>query len=209
MRKFLVCFILMCAVLSGCGQKQKATETKLQIEKDGKITSVLVETFDKDFYNQDELLEMINLEIAQYNQKAGTQAIVLESLTVDELKRAIAVMEYQSDADYAAYNEVPFFTGTVKEARQEGVNLDVVLTEAGKESTIDKKEIEQLEAYHLVVWYGDMPVRVPGKIRYHGEGVRLLGSKQAIAEIATVGEALADQEWEDMKQDGPFYLLYK
>ena len=210
-------FVLLCMVLSGCDKGPKAEDKGLVITKDGTITSTLVEPFDEEYYDLLELLDMIQLEIGQYNQDAGKEGIVLNSLEMVE-ENCVAVMTYQSPEDYALYNEVPFFAGTIQEAVKAGVDLDVVLTEAGENETIGQDEIEQLEAYQLVVWYGDMPVEVPGKIRYHSDGLQLLGSKRVVAEDldkeetedgSSIEEAAGASEFIEAELAGPFYLIYK
>ena len=57
--------------LTGCGQAAKLPETventSLVVEKDGKVTSYLVNTFDKDFYNLDGLTQMVEEEAEEFN----------------------------------------------------------------------------------------------------------------------------------------------
>lgn len=199
----------MLFVLAGCGQKQTDAEAMLTITKEGRITSVLTDSFEKDYYDIEELREMIQLEVSQYNQTAGRQGIELQSLEINE-ENCVAVLNYQSPEDYASYNEVPFFAGTVKEAREAGVNLSVTLTEAGKDSVIGREEIEAMEDYYLVVWYGDMPVVTPGKIRYYGDNLQILGSKKIVA----ADSGAQDNDGQNSRKEteepaGPFYLLYK
>lgn len=204
----ILVFAMMSVLLTGCGSKKLPTESELEIGKKGTVTSTLVESFEKDFYNLDEFREMATSEIAFYNESAAEERILLKQLELLE-GNCIAVLEYQSPEDYARFNETSFFAGTVKEAQEAGVDFNVVLTETCKDTTIGPAETAKLEEYHLVVWNGEMMVRVPEKILYHSSNVELLGSKRAIGMQATNGEALADQNWEDIKKDGPFYLLYK
>lgn len=209
-------FVLMLTVLSGCDKKPGAKDEGLMITNDGTITSTLVESFEQENYDLLELLDMVQLEISEYNQEAGREGIVLDSLEMVG-ENCVAVMTYQTPEDYALYNETSFFVGTVQEAIEAGVDLDVTLTEAGKGETIGGAEIEQLEAYGIVVWYGDMPVSIPGKIKYHSDGLKILSSKRVVAETAmeenedgtSVEDAdeAADSGMEEAA--GPFYLLYK
>lgn len=57
--------------LSGCGQTAKLPEevvnTSLVVEKDGKVISYLVNTFDKEFYSLDGLEEMVKNEAEEFN----------------------------------------------------------------------------------------------------------------------------------------------
>lgn len=205
--------VLMVSALCACGGKQSSGDEELVIAKDGTITSTIVEPFEQEYYDLLELLDMIQLEIAQHNQDAGTEGIVLNSLEMVE-ENCVANMTYQTAQDYALFNEVPFFAGTLEEAAAEGVDLDVALTEAGKDAVTDLKELEEPEEYQLVVWYGDMPVEVPGKIRYYSEGLQVLGSKKIVADDSNMketedGTSVDETASATEESAGPFYLLYK
>lgn len=203
----LAALFLLCS-LTACEGEETVNEAGLAIAKDGTVTCILRDSFEKDFYNLEDLEEMIRLEVSTYNQEKGGQGIELESLELLD-GDCIAVMKYQTYEDYISYNEIPLFVGTVKEAAAAGIDLNVTLTEAGKENTIGRDELEALEDYHLVVWYGEIPVFVPGKICYGSEELRILSSKKA-APVATEGEAEENTgEPADEMAAGPFYLLYK
>lgn len=211
MRKLSLTLLMfsMLFVMTGCGQEQADAEAGLTITKEGRITSVLVDSFEKDYYDVEELREMVQLEVSQYNQKAGKQAIELQSLELHG-ENCVAVLNYQSAEDYALYNEVPFFAGTVKEAAKAGVDLSVTLKEAGKDASIGRAEVEAMKDYYLVVWYGDMPVVTPGKIRYYGDNLQILGSKKIVAADSKAQEDKAQNGMKETEEPaGPFYLLYK
>ena len=210
-------FAMMISVLTSCGFEQTSGKEKLEITKEGIITATLVEPFDKDYYNIDELTKMVHLEIEQYNQETGMQGITLDSLELID-GNCVAIMTFQNAEDYSLYNEVPFFVGTVQEAIDKGIDLDVILTEEGKDTTIGRDEIEQLEDYQLVVWYGDMPVVIPDRIRYYSEGLQVVDSKNREAQISNIKEIqdstsaeenvdVTGNEKEELA--GPFYLIYK
>lgn len=199
----------MLFAMTGCGRKQADAEAGLTITKEGRITSVLAGSFEKEYYDVEELREMIQLEVAQYNQKAGRQGIELQSLELNG-ENCVAVLNYQSAEDYASYNEVPFFVGTVKEAVDAGVDLSVTLTAAGKDVAIGRAEIEAMEDYYLVVWYGDMPVATPGKICYYGDNLQILGSRKIVAADSGAQENNGQNGMKETEEPaGPFYLLYK
>ena len=210
-------FVLMLTVLSGCGSKSGVADEGLVITKDGAITSTLVEPFDEEHYDLLELLDMIQLEIAEHNQNIGKEGIILNSLEMVE-GNCVVSMTYQTAEDYALYNETSFFTGTVQEAMQEGLDLNFTFTEAGKGESIGQDEIEDFEAYKIVVWYGDMPVSVPDKIKYYSDGLKILSSKRVVAEPVTTEENEDGTSTENIAEAvdgyaedvaGPFYLLYK
>jgi len=57
--------------LAGCGKAAKLPETvvntSLVVEKNGKVVSYLVNTFDKDFYSLDGLTQMVQEEAEEFN----------------------------------------------------------------------------------------------------------------------------------------------
>lgn len=194
--------------LTACGEKETVKEAGLAIAKDGTVTCVLRDSFEKDFYDLKDLEDMIRFEVSTYNQTKGGQSIELESLELID-RDCIAVMKYGSYEDYTLFSEVPLFVGTVKEAAEAGIDLNVTLTEAGKSNTIGREELEALTDYYLVVWYGDMPVSVPGKIRYCSEELQILNFRKALLP-GTEGQT-AENTGEPAGEEaaGPFYLLYK
>lgn len=200
--------LLLLFSLTACSEKETVKEAGLAIAKDGAVTCVLRDSFEKDFYDLKDLEDMIRLEVSAYNQTKGGQGIELESLELID-RDCVAVMKYTSYEDYASFSEVPFFVGTVKEAVAAGMDLNVTLTEPGKENTVGKEELEALADYFLVVWYGDLPVSVPGKIRYCSEELRVLNSKKAIPPKAAGETAENTGEPAGDEAAGPFYLLYK
>lgn len=189
----IILTVMLLLSASGCGRSNAVSEEGLSIAKDGAITATIIESFDKDFYDINGLEEMIRLETAEYNNEAGGQRVSLEQIELNDAGAA-AVIRYESWEDYAAFNEVLFFAGTVKEAAEAGIDLNVTLTEAGKETTIGQEELTGMEAYHVVVWEEDIPLKAPSAIKYYGENVRSMGSKKAAVQQET---------------SGPYYLVYK
>ena len=64
--------------LAGCGKAAKLPETvvntSLVVEKNGKVVSYLVNTFDKDFYSLDGLTQMVQEEAEEFNAALGDAA---------------------------------------------------------------------------------------------------------------------------------------
>lgn len=194
MRKTIIyfCGLLFCLSLLGCGDESDL-QSMLKLKKNGQVTGIIVEEFDKSYYDVTELEEMIRVEIAEYNTNAGSERITLESIEVlDGMVRAKFC--YTTYADYAAFNETDFFAGTVEEAKALGINLNHVMVEAGKNNTISPQQLEELSEYNLVMWQDNILVEVPAKILYHTEDLTLQGSKKIIS---------------GSDSEGPFYLIYK
>ena len=64
--------------LTDCGKAAKLPETvvntSLVVEKNGKVVSYLVNTFDKDFYSLDGLTQMVQEEAEEFNAAHGDAA---------------------------------------------------------------------------------------------------------------------------------------
>ena len=105
--------------LAGCGKAAKLPETvvntSLVVEKDGKVVSYLVNTFDKDFYSLDGLTQMVEEEAEEFNA-THTEATEnpMNVKTVQVLGDGVMVQVVQEFADtdsYAEYNEQDLFYG--------------------------------------------------------------------------------------------------
>ena len=79
-----VCFCLlicMLSVLIGCGGSVPK-ESTIAVDKKGKITDTIVEEFDKDFYDSEELQGEIESELAEYNKNYATDHITMKKFEV-------------------------------------------------------------------------------------------------------------------------------
>ena len=94
----------------------------LIFSRKGGITAVSVEPFDKDYYSKEELDQTVDTALKDY-QAAGGKGISKKSLSVGN-GTARLVMTYDSAEDYAKFNRVPAYFGTVSGAQEEGYSLD-------------------------------------------------------------------------------------
>ena len=159
----LIIIIALC--ISGCSIGHgDYTDTTISVSKKGVIRSTIIESFDKAYYNKDELLEQINKEIDSYcNLVTDDKACVLLKLDVDEQK-AKAVIEYSKPEHYAAFNSVDFFYGTVKEAAEKGYNLDITYKNRDNEETIGYNEIKEYSENKMVIMNEPIHVIFPSGI---------------------------------------------
>lgn len=120
---------LGCALLlSGCeaieeqlGQFVNETpeETTLKVEKDGTIVETVIDRLDQSYYSSAELESMITSTVSEYNQANGEGAVTVDELTMEE-GQVLLKMTYRSPQDYAGYNNVRFFNGSMLGAEMEG-----------------------------------------------------------------------------------------
>ena len=123
------------------------------VEKDGKVTSYLVNTFDKDFYNLDGLTQMVEEEAEEFNA-AHTEATEnpMNVKTVQVLGDGAMVQVVQEFADtdsYAEYNEQDLFYGTRVEALAQGLTVNRELVNAADGTPADSEKLDKaLEKNH-------------------------------------------------------------
>lgn len=166
--------------LSGCGQTAKLPEevvnTSLVVEKDGKVISYLVNTFDKEFYSLDGLEEMVKNEAEEFN--AAHTDTPEEALTVKTVQAlgdgdmVQVVQEFDSADSYAEYNDQDLFYGTRVEALAQGnpVNKELVNAADGTPADPDKLE-KALEKGHLIITNASAYIYCPYPVLYISEGV--------------------------------------
>ena len=178
-----VCFCLLISMLSvlvGCaGSVPK--ESTIAVDKKGKITDTIVEEFDKDYYDSEELQSEIESELAEYNKNFAADHVTLKKF---EVKDGTATLQLVFDGSeyYEDYTEMTLFNGTVADVQAEGYELteellgaDGVLTSLDALSGADGAKALVLETDETV------NVQVPGKILAVSAGgnVTVTGKKQA------------------------------
>ncbi len=178
-----VCFCLlicMVSILAGCGGSVPAENT-IAVDKKGKITDTIVEEFDKDFYDSEELQSEIESELAEYNKNFAADHITLKKF---EVKDGTATLQLVFDGSeyYEDYTEMTLFGGTVEEAQDEGYDLTGSFLDAdGSQTTLNA--LDGASKAHVLVLETDetLQVETPGKILAVSAGgnVTITGKKQA------------------------------
>lgn len=179
-KQFFMIIALAC-VVTGCG-KVKASPSDmdtLSVMKDGKIKQVIVDHFEQNYYNVDELAEMTNKKIGLYSDTS--EDIVCES--VEEEDGMITVkIAYQTAGDYTDFNGRDLFIGTVADAAGKGYSLGDMIS--GDNGALSDTELEKIENNHVVIIQigegEEMGVNVYDKILYTSSDVVLSGKKNAI-----------------------------
>ena len=175
-----ILMILIC-VMVGCGKVNASSSDMdtVSFMKDGKIVQTIVEDFDQDYYDVDELSEMTKKKIDLYSDSDGD--IVCES--VDESDGIITVkISYQTDEDYMDFNSRELFFGTVKEADEAGyVVKDMVLDDG---ESLSDEQLGQIENNRVVIIQTkaeeELGINVYGKILYVSGDVTQSGKKDAV-----------------------------
>lgn len=168
--KKIICMsilILCMGLLSGCFKKADADTSTVFVEKKGKIISVDVEHLDKDYYDVDELEEYIKEHIEKYTSENGDTV----EQTSFGVKDGIAklTMEYDSCEDYAKFNGVELYCGTVAQAQEEGYDFDTEfyrVEDSSKQETVKKEDVLAEDENKIVIIKANVDVNVPGTVLY-------------------------------------------
>ena len=125
MKKIL--FLILCSIIAislpGCGAdtKEEYFETTLFFEKDGKITDVIVESFDTQKYSEDGLRTFFNEKISDYNStNIGKGEVELKKLDISE-GRASATLLFDSCDTYNEFYNSTAYYGPSNDAYDKGL----------------------------------------------------------------------------------------
>ena len=161
----------------GCGEK-KITETKLSINKDGSINNVIFDDFGEEYYELSELEDMAADEISYYNSEYDSPRISLEESTLSEDGKVSLSMNFSNYIDFAHFNQVTFFYGTVSEATDKGFSVSGDLVNSQGE-TISLDELDDINDRHIIITGDKTGIIAPFKISYMTKGVVLKDKKEA------------------------------
>ncbi len=181
--------VLFSALISGCSKKTEYNETTISISKKGVITNEINESFNKNYYSQDELKSMIEKEIAAYDILTGEKdRVKLEGIRVEN-GRAKVTMIYNSFSDYADFNKVDFFYGTVNDALSEGFTLDVTMKSTVDGSNVNKDDIVKLGSSHIIIISEPVLVESLSDILYVTANVEVLDKRHGRMSSDSSGRA--------------------
>lgn len=162
--------------LAGCKKGDSQTIDQVEIKEnttllyaDGTVQSVIVETFDKDYYKKDELKNYVDKSIQSYSKTAGNDAVKLDSLDVKD-KSASAKFSYKDISAYATFNSIEAEILTKEQALQdERISSTVYSIE--KEETVDlQTALEEKDYKILVIHLPGENIMTEGEIAYYTNG---------------------------------------
>lgn len=180
MRKLMtvIILVLLTGLFSGCGQSADAKVSTVIFNKNGQVTGVTIEDFSQDNYKLSELEAMVEEAIGDYNASFGAESVVLKSLTVEN-NIAKMIIQYQTAKDYQEFNQKVLFIGTVKEAIEQGYDLNVTLTDAkDTDKSVMQEEIEKMQEATIIITEEPMHVRAFKNMKYYSEEAEKIDAKE-------------------------------
>lgn len=193
MKKAYHAAALLAAVflLGGCGQKFEPTESTLFVTSKGMVQSAIIESFDQDYYDFEELSEEVKERVSEYCLTEEGEPITLESIEKGD-QEVILFLNYETAEDYRTFNDVLLFAGTYAEARAAGYVPTELQNPEGESIAADSGELDDLK---VIVTEESIAVQTTGKIKYISDNVTYIDKK--LARALEAGEA------------HPAFILYK
>lgn len=198
-KKLLTAAVLAAGVmmLGGCDQVDEVLEQfdqnkwepqescAISIDEDGTITEIVQEVLDASYYNATELQNMITTEVQNYNKEnkgSGEDAvdpITVVSYEVDGQNVRLE-MDYATAKDYAQFNNVEFYYGSMIGAQLEGYLFDVsykkVRDGVVKSSSVTGTEVIHEMADQVLIVRAPLEVKVPGSVVYTSTNAEVLAA---------------------------------
>ena len=170
-------FLVAGIVLTGCGGKFEPTESTMFVTSDGAVRSAIMESFDKAYYDFEELSEDVQKEVKAYCLDLNEEKIVVESL-VQEGDMVKLFMNYETVEDYIAFNDVLLFTGTFADAVEAGYKPEELYDAEGNSVELD---MEQMGEMKVIVSEESICIQTSGKVQYVSDNVTVVDKKLARA----------------------------
>lgn len=177
-RKYIMSCLLFMGILflTACGGKKKLSvdslkESTILVRSDGSIEQYIMETFNKNYYKEEDLTSFAREKIDKYNDECGEKRIELLSVDVKK-KKAYMLLEYESAEDYAEFNAVEASLITVGDAQEKGV-LPETLYRQGKNTAVSLKEATLEEEWKVFFLAADTNIQTAGEIKYYQNAILL------------------------------------
>lgn len=203
--------ILVLGMLGGCAVQYPDTDT-IYIKKNGSVQEALVESFDKEYYEEQGLKDYIASEISDYESTNEKGSVKMKNFLLEDGVVKL-MMNYKNYQSYQEFNKRELFTGTVVQAIAAGYGFDGEFvavkdgetvgasgstegTESGSiTEAVDKKTVTGDENYKVVVINEDTDVVIKGTILYVTAG------SVSVKDAGTASVKMLDE--------GVSYIVYK
>ncbi|MCL2718482.1 MAG: hypothetical protein FWE14_06845 [Lachnospiraceae bacterium] len=178
-------------VMSGCKNNSSESipdfklENAVKVNEDLSITATLVDCFAEDYYDLDELYQMVNREALVFNEKNGAGGLAVEKVTVEDDKVNVA-LKFSDREAYANYNEAVFFVGTIEAALNIGLKLDQILVDINDpDKTIDQESLVAMKDSFILITnehrnVGPLTVETFGRISYVSAGIEVWYGRNSV-----------------------------
>ena len=188
--------VLLLSTLTSCGAL-KVDENTVYVQKKGKIIGASVESFDKEYYSEEELEEYVNQRVEDYAESHGKKIVKMDRFSVEDGVARLNI-KYAGYEDYAEFNGVELFAGTVVQAMAAGYDFEdefLTVTDGKLGESADKDTVTADDSYKVVILNEKVNVKVDGTVLYVSAKYTSMAGEDTVAialpEDAVDGEELA------------------
>ena len=185
-KKTIVIAVLAAGIslLGGCGMFEKETwkpqeNAAISIDEDGRITEIIHEELDASYYDASELQNMLTSEVNDYNGKHGEDSVKVQKFEAENWAVDLEI-QYAAAADYAEFNNVEFYYGSMIKAQLEGYLFDVsykkVQNGVVKGSAVSGSEVIKEMDEQVLIVRAPLEVHIPGDVIYISTNAEVLAS---------------------------------
>ena len=175
----LACMTLFASAFSGCAFGVRGSSTGVTVDETGWITEEIVENRGAEDYTEEELISFIQDQVDRYNRQKESDAVKLNSCMAQGNSVKIS-MGYASFQDYAEFNQVVCFNGTLQEAADAGYELDRNWYEPNGTKGDMGIIQERFKEWKVFIISEPIHVKVSDKILYASDNVRVTGRLSAV-----------------------------
>ena len=174
-----VACLSLCAMLVGCGNNKDVnvpiTTNTVEVTEEGRLIAYIVEDFDKDYYDVNELKSMVDEEIAAFNTakanlvtEAGLTPVIVEKVAMaeDGSKKVVVALNFQNASLYADYMGKEAFLGTVSEAMEKGYVLDGMLSSVKNGDSLVGEQLKKSQDKTILIIKDAVMVRPYNDVQY-------------------------------------------
>lgn len=188
---------VLAAVLTACGGELDAGRNTVYVQKKGKITEATVEPFDKGYYNQEELEAYVRERVENYAAEHGEKSVEMDKFEVADGVATLHI-NYAGYQDYADFNGVKMFAGTVPQALAAGFDFNTEFLEVEDGvlgDVVDSGIVLADDTYKAVILSTKADVKVDGTVLFVSSKYTGIAAKDTVSislpEDAMDGEELA------------------
>ena len=185
-RLLLVC-VLGALFITGCSRETvyvPVTANTIEVTESGELIGYLVEPFDKEYYDINELATMVETEIAEYNKinqnlvpEAGRVPIVVDKVIMaeDGSKKVVVALKFYNAAVYEDYMSGKLFYGTVDEAIAAGYEVDKKLSKVKGGDLLTGDLLEKNKDKKILILEDAVSVRLPQSVQFLSTNAKVDG----------------------------------
>lgn len=197
--------VILAFGLTACGNTVgdidlEADQSAIYIQEDGVVSYAVSETFDKEYYDKDDLESKVDEEVSAYN--SGSKASVSDAISVDKFKVksdvATLVLEFATTYDFLTYvqdyNRIAddqFYIGAISD--NSDCEIKGTFVSPDNKETAKGKEIKTKTDVEILIVNEQYKVQIDGTVQYISENC-------TIDEDGIITTAKAD--------DGTSYIVY-